>query len=183
MRRFLHILLYLFIFIFLTALTQIGGVVFLISLAIAKGIKTSFRGKIITIFIPIYLIFTFVIVPFSAPRFGRMKVVYAKPANHATVLLNRNYVNPEINTVLRRLGGTLRKEDPHLHLYFLDANFPFFDGFPLLPHLSHNDGKKLDLSLVYETRDGKISNKQKSFSGYGVFEGPPKWWTRPNSSL
>ena len=172
MRRFLHILYYLFIFIFLTALTQIGGVVFLISLYIAKSITKRFRGKLIAVFIPTYLIFTFVIIPFSAPQFGRAKVAYAKPANYATVLLNRNYVNPEINTVLRRLGGTLRREDPDLYLYFLDANFPFFDGFPLPPHLSHNDGKKLDLSLVYETRDGKISNKQKSFSGYGVFEGP-----------
>ncbi len=58
------------------------------------------------------------------------------------------------------------------HVNYLDANFPFIDKFPLLPHLSHNDGKKLDLSLAYETSEGSISAKQKSRSGYGVFEGP-----------
>ncbi len=44
--------------------------------------------------------------------------------------------------------------------------------FPLPPHLSHNDGKKLDLSLVYETPEGKITNDKKSISGYGVFVEP-----------
>lgn len=77
-----------------------------------------------------------------------------------------------MNTVLRGLDEILKKEDPNFNIYFLDANFPFFNGFPLLPHLSHNDGKKLDISLVYETQDGEISTKQKSVSGYGVFEGP-----------
>ena len=50
--------------------------------------------------------------------------------------------------------------------------FPFINGFPLIPHLSHNDGKKLDLSLVYETKTGELSNLKKSMSGYGDFEGP-----------
>jgi len=39
----------------------------------------------------------------------------------------------------------------------------------LLPHLSHNDGKKIDISLIYEKENGAISEKQKSVSGYGVF--------------
>jgi hypothetical protein len=42
----------------------------------------------------------------------------------------------------------------------------------LLPHLSHNDGKKIDISLIYETSKGEITNEQKSISGYGIFEGP-----------
>ncbi len=63
------------------------------------------------------------------------------------------------------------RETP-IDICYLDANFPFIDNFPLLPHLSHNDGKKLDLSLVYETKEGKISSDQKSNSGYGVYEEP-----------
>jgi hypothetical protein len=36
----------------------------------------------------------------------------------------------------------------------LDAGFPFLDGFPLLPHLSHDDGRKVDLAFYYQGADG-----------------------------
>ena len=57
-------------------------------------------------------------------------------------------------------------------LCYLDANFPFIDRFPLLPHLSHHDGKKIDISLIFQDANGIISDLQKSVSGYGVFEAP-----------
>src|SRR5699024_10658587 len=44
--------------------------------------------------------------------------------------------------------------------------------FPLLPHLSHNDGKKIDISLIYENANGQLTNKKPSISGYGVYETP-----------
>jgi len=56
---------------------------------------------------------------------------------------------------------------------YLDANFPFINKFPLLPHLSHSDGKKIDLSFLYSDT-GKISNKKPAVSGYGIFEKPKK---------
>jgi hypothetical protein len=110
------------------------------------------------------------VVPFIAPSFGREKIQFGKPTNYMTVILNRNYVKPELNSILYTLEGLASHE--RTNIYYLDANFPFIDKFPLLPHLSHNDGNKLDLSLVYETKDGSISTKQKSLSGYGAFEGP-----------
>jgi hypothetical protein len=63
-------------------------------------------------------------------------------------------------------------ESTGVELRYLDASFPFINNFPLLPHLSHNDGRKIDLSLVYETEDGQVTTKQKSRSGYGAFTGP-----------
>ncbi len=87
-----------------------------------------------------------------------------------TVLLNRNYVRPEMNDLLIAAEKQLGKTDIEIH--YLDANFPFINKFPLLPHLSHNDGKKIDISLIYETKIGEISSKKKSLSGYGVFENP-----------
>ena len=89
-----------------------------------------------------------------------------------TILLNRNYVRPEMNHLLRQIENTLKNTNIEIH--YLDANFPFINRFPLLPHLSHNDGKKIDLSLIYENQKGEISNKQKSNSGYGVFTKPRK---------
>jgi hypothetical protein len=63
-------------------------------------------------------------------------------------------------------------EGTDVEINYLDANFPFVNKFPLLPHLSHNDGKKIDVSLIYQNEDGRVSNSQKSNSGYGVFEAP-----------
>ena len=55
----------------------------------------------------------------------------------------------------------------------MDANFPFIDKFPLIPHLSHNDGKKLDLSFCYrDTKTGEPTNDCPSFIGYGICEEP-----------
>jgi hypothetical protein len=60
-----------------------------------------------------------------------------------------------------------------LKLNYLDANFPFIDGFPLLPHLSHNDGLKLDLAFRYESKGERPPmNQTVSLFGYGVYEGP-----------
>ncbi|MEM9326618.1 MAG: hypothetical protein AAGA85_13220 [Bacteroidota bacterium] len=56
---------------------------------------------------------------------------------------------------------------------YLDANFPFLDGFPLLPHLSHSDGRKIDLAFYYH-REGERTNRAPSFIGYGVYEDPAK---------
>ncbi len=116
---------------------------------------------------------TLLFVPLIAPVFGREKIKHTdriKPTNYVTVLLNRNYVIPKLNEVLIQTDKELSGSDIKIH--YLDANFPFLDKFPLLPHLSHADGKKIDISLIYETKSGKITNKQKSISGYGVFEGP-----------
>ena len=87
-----------------------------------------------------------------------------------TILLNRNYVQPKLNELLNETGKIL--SGTNIEIHYLDANFPFINKFPLLPHLSHNDGKKIDISLIYETKAGEITNKQKSVSGYGLFENP-----------
>jgi len=108
-----------------------------------------------------------------APFFGREKIKHSqkiKPTNYMTVILNRNYVRPELNQLLSNTEQKLANNK--IAINYLDANFPFINKFPLLPHLSHNDGKKLDISLVFETKDGTISKRQKSISGYGVYVEP-----------
>ena len=154
-------------------MTQIGVVVYLLSLIISKKWNKNLKFKTLIIFASLYLFSTLLIVPLISPIFGREKVKHSekiKPTNYMTVLLNRNYVKPKLNELLskteKKLNGT------NIEIHYLDANFPFINKFPLLPHLSHNDGKKIDLSLVYETENGIITNRQKSISGYGLFENP-----------
>ncbi len=159
----------------LTALTQIGGLVYLLSRLIDKKWKVKFRFKPLALFLAIYLFSTLAIVPQIAPLFGREKIENTKqvaPANWMTIVLNRNYVRPELNRLLKATSADITEKGIGIH--YLDANFPFLNKFPLLPHLSHNDGKKLDICLIYETSEGVYSPLQKSTSGYGVFEEPKR---------
>lgn len=175
MKKPFRTLKHVVVFLFLTIISQVGGIVYLLSVAIANRINISFRLKRLIVFIPLYLIFTFLLVPFIAPMFGREKVVNSssiKPVSYYTVFLNRNYVTPELNTLLLNVSEKLNNQNSGIQVRYLDACFPFINGFPLLPHFSHNDGKKIDLSLVYENSKGEVVNKSKSNSGYGVFVSP-----------
>ena len=84
--------------------------------------------------------------------------------------MNRHYVSPELNALLLKVDEQL--DGTSIKIKQLDACFPFIDKFPLLPHLSHNDGNEIDLSLVYENVEGAIVDCHKSRSGYGVFVEP-----------
>jgi len=155
----------------LTLITQIGGVVYLIAKIIYRKKTTH---KWIT-FVLLYLICTLVIVPNVAPFFGREKIKTTDTIKiHMlfTSIANRNYVVPEMNNVLARVSNKLSKAYPGIEIHCLDANFPFFDGFPLPPHLSHKDGKKLDISLLYQDAKGIVVNNKPSVSGYGSFVQP-----------
>ncbi|OEI80346.1 hypothetical protein AST99_10025 [Formosa algae] len=173
MKTVLKTLFTLTLFIILTITTQIGGVLYVLSICIAKRLKVQLKYNTLIAFIVLYLMSTLIIVPAVAPLFGRETVTHTagiKPTNFMTVLLNRNYVRPELNKLLTKTARALEGTD--IKIRYLDANFPFINAFPLLPHLSHNDGKKIDLSLIYETPNGNITQTQKSVSGYGVFEAP-----------
>ena len=161
------------LFIILTAITQIGGVVLILSEIWSNVWRWKHRLKPLILFAVIYGVATFMVVPLLAPLGGRTRVRHPcgiAPATWWTVLLNRNYVRPEMNNLLEAAQQQL--QPAHISMRYLDANFPFWDKFPLWPHLSHNDGKKLDIGFVYETKEDNITDRQKSVSGYGVFEGP-----------
>lgn len=188
MRLFFKTILYLLFFLFLTVLTQIGGLVFLLSWFIYRRIvkkatehfKPAFLIKTLT-FVSFYLLATFLIVPNIAKLFGRVPLPvfttkHVRPVTVWTCILNRNYVRPELKNTVEKVAKTMHDRFKRTEMQYLDANMPFFDGFPLVPHLSHNDGRKLDLAFFYtDSRTGQRTNDKPSFSGYGVFEAP-----RPN---
>ena len=56
----------------------------------------------------------------------------------------------------------------------LDANFPFLDGFPLPPHLSHDDGRKADIAFYYQDFSRTyVPAATRSPIGYFAFEQGP----------
>ena len=171
----LKIILHIIIIVLLTVSTQIGGIIYLISLLIVKKKTEKKRLKRIGIFATLYLFATFLIVPYFAPLFGREKIKeteFIKAHSFFYKLANRNYVRPELNKAIGKIAKDFEKRNSGIKMVYLDANFPFIDKFPLLPHLSHNDGKKIDVSLIYENQDGNLTNKKPSVSGYGVYENP-----------
>ncbi len=173
--RLLKIILHIIIFIFLTILTQIGGIIYLISILAIKKTTSKKLLKRIGLFIGLYLTATFLVVPFLAPLFGREKIKetdFLEAHSFFFKLANRNYVRPELNNTLQSIATEFENKNKGIKMIYLDACFPFIDKFPLLPHLSHNDGKKIDVSLVYEDQGGQLTNKKPSVSGYGVYEGP-----------
>jgi len=165
-------------------MTQVGGIVFLIALLSFGTIdRRLYRrwarvtAKVLS-FATLYLVFVIVVVPLTAKPFGRVPLpVFAtgnvKPANIWTCLLNRHYVRPQLKDITFKVAERVNDNYPGIEINYLDANFPFIDKFPLLPHLSHDDGKKLDLSFQYnDSQTGQFSNDIPSFIGYGICEEP-----------
>ncbi|MGZ8559907.1 MAG: hypothetical protein ACXWWC_16310 [Chitinophagaceae bacterium] len=124
----------------------------------------------------LYSITTFFIVPVVAKPLGRVPLPLKqkdnlKPLNFLTCFLNRHYVRPELKLTTFEVAKQLNRKFPGTVINYLDANFPFFNNFPLIPHLSHNDGKKLDLAFCYiDNKTGTPVNKTPSFIGYGISE-------------
>lgn len=147
----------------------------MLSVLVVSKKRTRYRLKRLGIFILLYAIATLIVVPLIAPRFGRERIKQTENIelrSFAYGLLNRNYVRPQLNEALQRISEKLTAKHPGIKIVCLDAGFPFIDDFPLLPHRSHDDGRKLDISLIYETPDGQPTNDKPSISGYGVFEEP-----------
>lgn len=174
-KKGIRFLLHLAVVVFLTLTTQIGGIIYIISVVAVKRKKTSYRLKRVGLFLVFYLISNLVVIPNIAPLFGREKIKqskYIKANTFFTNLMNRNYVRPELNTSLQNIARRFNQKHNGLQIVYLDANFPFINKFPLLPHLSHNDGKKMDISFVYRNNERELTNKKPSVSGYGVFSPP-----------
>jgi hypothetical protein len=180
--RILNFFVVGFIFIFLTVLTQVGGIIYLLTFGlyplIHRKIKTrtaQYSIKLLS-FLILYSFTTFLILPHLSKPLGRVPLPLTgqlRPLTFLTCFLNRHYVRPELKQIALNASEEMQTKFPGTTLNYLDANFPFIDKFPLIPHLSHNDGKKLDLAFYYkDSKTGNISNNNPSIIGYGVCEEP-----------
>ncbi|HMJ68257.1 MAG TPA: hypothetical protein VK508_05155 [Cyclobacteriaceae bacterium] len=178
-----RIALIILVFCILTALTQVGGVVLLMSLLIWIPIRKKANRLVrvivsVSLFVALYSLSTFIVVPTAARAFDRVPLPIfqsnnIRPLNIWTCLLNRHYVKPELRDVVIEVARKMSEKYPGTVVRYLDANFPLIDRFPLPPHLGHNNGRKLDIAFYYtDSQSGLPSNESPSFMGYGVCEGP-----------
>jgi hypothetical protein len=173
------------LFFFLSLISQIGGLVYLLCLPIFRLLKPYIARPIwhillnTSLFCLVYAVASFWIVPPLARHFGRVPMPVneehpnVRQHNIWMVLLNRHYVVPDLRALTEGVADKLAKADTQIVITYLDCNFPFFDGFPLEPHLSHDDGRKIDLAFQYLDAKTKLpTNERPSWLGYGVSEEP-----------
>lgn len=171
MRTLLKIVGYLLLFILLTVVSQVGGLVLLAALLL-RAARPGWRLRYV--FPLLYMGFWLLIPYLSRQLSGRVALpLWATaeqplgPQNIWLVLANRHYVQPELRTATMEALAQFQSAYPDLRLSYLDASFPFWDGFPLLPHFGHNRGRKLDLSFIYQRPDGSLRGRAPAFFGYG----------------
>lgn len=167
----LRILFHLSVFALLTVLTQIGGVAYLLALIVRRGVL----GRI-GAFLCLYILASIAAIT-VAPLFGREALpCYGNetlaPRTLLTCAFNRQYGTPELTLLTRNLARDVASKHPGTVTLYLDASFPFVDGFPLIPHLSHDDGKTLDLAFYYESDGVYRPGETPSPLGYWGFLEP-----------
>ncbi|HRI59609.1 MAG TPA: hypothetical protein PK228_07795 [Saprospiraceae bacterium] len=164
----------------LTLLTQVGGLIWLISMLLVKYLPVRFRIRFAgaIVFVILYLVASVFFVPPVARQFGRVPLPvfsnpYLKPENLCFAIFNRHYVRPELRRALEDTAAAMQTRYPGSIVWYLDANFPFIDGYPLEPHFSHKDGKKVDLAFYWnDAKTGIAASGVPSPFGYGVCAEP-----------
>ena len=161
-------------FVFLTLLTQIGGLAYLVALILRR----EWWGRALA-FVLIYVGLSTATL-FVAPLFGRQHLpcvfsfdeapLYARTPIYCA--LNRNYVRAELKQLSDELSIDLTRRGDATSAQALDGGFPFLDWFPMLPHLSHRGGRSLDIALPYLNAEGEPTRATPSSLGYFVFEQP-----------
>lgn len=156
------------LFVLLTLFTQIGGIVWILFLPIAAQItrKLGATWKIRILNFSFFLVFyslvsIFIVPPLAKWQTGRVPLpVFShpdlKPLNYFYFcFLNHHYVKPTVKASCEKAAEKLAAKFPGTKLYYLDANFPFFDGYPLEPHFTHRHGTTVDIALHWLDKNGK----------------------------
>jgi hypothetical protein len=172
------------IFALLTLLSQVGGLIYVVHHLLFRLYKLPIKMQRWRFwlrqvhFVALYLLLICTVVPWVAQRYGRVPlphrgVAYLRPVNLFTCLLNRHYVTPELSRVAHGVAYAMHVKHEGTVTNYLEANFPFWDGYPLIPHLSHNDGRKLDIAFCYVDRRHHVASAEvPAWYGYGVCEEP-----------
>jgi hypothetical protein len=169
----------------LTLLTQVGGVIWLLCIPLYsmtnRWLQAIWKRRVVklAIFPLSYLIITvFVVPPLAKWQCGRTPLPVFSEKHLRThnawyyCLLNHHYVRPEIYEATVKAARRMGEKYPDAVVCYLDANFPFIDGYPLQPHFSHRDGRKIDIALHWTEIKGTPIFGTPKWLGYGAFEMP-----------
>lgn len=148
----------------LTILTQLGG------LAWGLALFTRWRWRAF----PLIYLAIWAVAQLLAPLAGRQPL----PCTGAPLRMQsifycaalRNFVVPELADLAHDAAARVADKHPGTITLALDGGFPI-PGLPMLPHLSHTDGRKLDFALFYKNSTGDyLPGKTQAPLGYFAFE-------------
>jgi hypothetical protein len=166
------------VILLLTALTQVGAIAYVAACLFYRHTRLSWAA--FAVFVALYAVVV-VAANLIAPAFGRVPISCFATDDAGLAVrsplfcaLNRNFVTLKMRTAAYALASNMDTKFSGTKTLILDGNFPFIDGFPLLPHLSHSDGKKLDIAFYYAADGSYIPGKTRSPIGYFAFEQPEK---------
>jgi hypothetical protein len=92
-----------------------------------------------------------------------------KVAHPSFCTLDRNWVTPRAQAVIRDAAAKVAAEHPGAVVHYMEASWPSAQR-PMPPHLSHGDGRQIDVALFYETSAGEDLPRPPTPSGYYAFE-------------
>lgn len=81
---------------------------------------------------------------------------------------NRHYVTPAVRDALVATANAMRGRFPNEVVRFMDASGPGGTK-PFPPHLSHGDGRQIDLALYYTDRQGRPLDSFPATDAYGGY--------------
>ncbi|MDB4932439.1 MAG: hypothetical protein JWM10_4923 [Myxococcaceae bacterium] len=158
----------------LTLVTQVGVILWPV-FGMFRGRGAGWRR--LAVGVAMYALACAALVPPVAAVLGRVPLPCAGGSLRARSWLycaaNRRYVAPELRAAAREIADSVAAENPGTYVSYLDGAFPF-RGLPLLPHLSHGDGRKLDLALFYVDRAGRPLEVGGSPVGYFGYVQPAR---------
>lgn len=180
----IKVLLLLVLLAVLTFFTQVGGVILLLSFLTYGFINKRTDSRLwrgvwkTSSFLVLYFLVSIFLLPVVARSFNRVPLpvfsdAHLKPLRVTTCIFNRHYVRPELRAAVMETAARMQERSPGIVVQYLDGAFPLLDPFPLWPHRSHGDGKKLDLAFHYlDAVTKKPVVDAPSFLGYGISEEP-----------
>lgn len=163
----------------LTALTEIGGAIYVAALLVRQLLPRWRSPRLVLggLFVALYAASWWPTERLAAatgrpPMPCTESVEAPVTASLEACVLHRHYASAPLRTIVFDLARAVNAEFPGTMTRSLESSFPFFDGIPVLPHLSHDDGAKLDLSFYYARAGAYRRGEMASPLGYWAFQQP-----------
>lgn len=136
----------------LTLATQIGGAFLWPVIGLVRDLRGPARWAVTLGSVFAYVAFIVLVLPLLAAPLDRVPLPCAgdgplAPRSLLFCLANRSYVRTALRDEAMAIAEDVRAHDADATVFYLDGAFPF--GGPILPHLSHGDGRRLDLALAF----------------------------------
>ena len=96
-----------------------------------------------------------------------------RPHTRGYCLIQRHYVRAGPRAALMEAAAKLAGRYPGSSVRYMEASWPI-GRRPMPPHLSHGDGRQVDLALFYVDLAGRPIGGPPTRSGYGACEPPRK---------